>query len=167
MTDPTAATDVLGAMITPAVLISASGTLALSTSNRLGRVVDRVRTLGGEAEKLTDGGDLTAEDAAKRTLIAGQLEHLYRRIRLLQSALTLMYFAIGLLVATSLSVGVTSAFRPWFGWVPVALGMVGAGSLFAGSVFLVRETRVAVRMTVDEMAHVRHLVARKAGRLVG
>jgi hypothetical protein len=31
------ASDVLGAMITPAVLISASGTLVLSTSNRLTR----------------------------------------------------------------------------------------------------------------------------------
>ncbi|MFN2577657.1 MAG: DUF2721 domain-containing protein [Pyrinomonadaceae bacterium] len=32
-------------MITPAVLISASGTMILSTSTRLGRVVDRVRSL--------------------------------------------------------------------------------------------------------------------------
>jgi hypothetical protein len=30
-------------MITPALLISASGTLSLSTANRLGRVVDRIR----------------------------------------------------------------------------------------------------------------------------
>jgi hypothetical protein len=32
---------VLTAMITPAVLISASGTMILSTSTRLGRVVDK------------------------------------------------------------------------------------------------------------------------------
>jgi len=37
------------AMITPAVLISASGTLVLSTGNRLGRIVDRVRVLTAEA----------------------------------------------------------------------------------------------------------------------
>jgi len=37
--------EVLGAMITPAVLISASGVLVLSTSNRVGRTVDRVRAL--------------------------------------------------------------------------------------------------------------------------
>jgi hypothetical protein len=36
---------VLTAMITPAVLISACGALILSTSTRLGRVVDRVRML--------------------------------------------------------------------------------------------------------------------------
>ena len=32
---------VLSAMITPAVLISACGSLLIATSNRLGRVVDR------------------------------------------------------------------------------------------------------------------------------
>ncbi len=42
--------EVLGAMITPAVLISAGGTLVLSTSNRLSRVVDRVHVLAADAE---------------------------------------------------------------------------------------------------------------------
>ena len=35
----------LTAMVTPALLISATGSLVLSTSTRLGRVVDRVRQL--------------------------------------------------------------------------------------------------------------------------
>ncbi|MDQ3255654.1 MAG: DUF2721 domain-containing protein, partial [Acidobacteriota bacterium] len=43
---------VLTAMITPAVLISACGTLILSTSARLGRVVDRVRVLADRFEEL-------------------------------------------------------------------------------------------------------------------
>ncbi|CDM66611.1 DUF2721 domain-containing protein [Pyrinomonas methylaliphatogenes] len=43
---------VLTAMITPAVLISACGTLILSTSTRLGRVVDRVRGLSERFEEL-------------------------------------------------------------------------------------------------------------------
>jgi hypothetical protein len=47
-----AASEVLGAMITPAVLISASGTLVLSTSNCLPRVVDRVWALASEAERM-------------------------------------------------------------------------------------------------------------------
>ena len=41
---------VLTAMITPAVLILASGTLLASTSSRLGRVVDRVRMLSESFE---------------------------------------------------------------------------------------------------------------------
>jgi hypothetical protein len=45
-------TEVLGALITPAVLISAAGMLVLSTSQRLSRVVDRGRVLATEAERL-------------------------------------------------------------------------------------------------------------------
>ena len=45
---------VLTAMITPAVLISASGTMILSTSTRLGRVVDRVRSLSDRLRQLAN-----------------------------------------------------------------------------------------------------------------
>src|SRR4051812_43874585 len=45
MEEFSSAVAVLTAMITPAVLISACGALILSTSTRLGRVVDRVRLL--------------------------------------------------------------------------------------------------------------------------
>ena len=79
-----AAGDVLGAMITPAVLISASGTLALSTSNRLARVVDRVRKILGEAEGLPPGADAKLEDIEKRAVLTDQLNRLERRISLLQ-----------------------------------------------------------------------------------
>ena len=41
--EPATTADVLGGMITPAVLISPSGTLTLSTTHRPGRIVDRVR----------------------------------------------------------------------------------------------------------------------------
>ena len=44
--------EILGAMITPAVLISACGVLVLSTSNRVGRTVERVRSLAAEVERL-------------------------------------------------------------------------------------------------------------------
>ncbi len=40
----TEAVSVLTAMITPALLLSACGTLILSTSNRLARIVDRIRS---------------------------------------------------------------------------------------------------------------------------
>jgi hypothetical protein len=52
----------LSAMITPAVLISACGTLILSNSLRLGRIIDRVRELSrlleqGCMETRTDLGE--------------------------------------------------------------------------------------------------------------
>ena len=46
---------VLTAMITPAVLISARGTMILSTPTRPGRVADRVRSLSGKLEESAHG----------------------------------------------------------------------------------------------------------------
>src|SRR5580692_6735109 len=97
-------TQVLEAMITPAVLISASGTLVLSTSQRIARVVDRIRGLGAEAERLTGvaPGTLAHDIPARRVFIANQLTQLSQRLVLLRSALTSLYVAIGLLVMTSI-----------------------------------------------------------------
>src|SRR5947199_6218909 len=129
MFDKAMAPDILGAMITPALLISASGTLVLSTSNRLGRVVDRVRTLGELAEGLPDGDPATPEDGELRGLIADQLAKLTSRIRLLQTAVTVLYAAIGFLVASSLTVGLAVAAGGRLGWIPVGLGLGGATAL--------------------------------------
>jgi uncharacterized protein DUF2721 len=52
--DPlTSARGILSAMITPALLISAAGTLILSTSNRLGRVVERIHAWSDQFEAQT------------------------------------------------------------------------------------------------------------------
>src|SRR5688500_12515150 len=109
------ASEVLGAMITPAVLISASGTLVLSTSNRLTRVVDRVRTLAEEAEGLRQGESSEVVEA-RRGLILEQLPVLSSRVRLLRQALEVLYAAIGLLVATSIAVGIVAALDWSYGW---------------------------------------------------
>ena len=160
-------TQVLGAMITPALLISAAGTLTLSTSHRLGRVVDRVRSLGdAAAEMLEDGGELTADEHERRELYADQLRALTKRIRRLQTSMTMLYASIGLLVATSLSIGLVSALGEWLDWLPLVLGFGGSASLFYASVLLVLEARIAVTATLEEMKYVGKLVAKKAGRIL-
>ena len=45
----------ISSMITPAVLISACGTLVFSTATRLARIVDRVRELSRDMEALFRG----------------------------------------------------------------------------------------------------------------
>jgi MFS family permease len=155
MNDLPLPSEVLGAMITPAVLISAAGTLVLSTSNRLTRVVDRVRVLAGEAEHLPAGG----RETPKGALIADQIPRLARRVLLLRNALTVLYAAIGLLVAASIGVGL-SAVLPWHsGWIAIVCGILGACALFGASVLLVREAGLAVSSTLQEMEHLRRIVA--------
>lgn len=139
-----AAGDILGAMITPAVLISASGTLTLSTTNRLGRIVDRVRVLQTQAETLPpwDATDLDALD--KRALIADQIARQTQRIGILQAAVTALYVAISLLVGCSLTVGLSTVMNGRLGWVPTGVGLGGATALFVAAVLLIREARRSV-----------------------
>ena len=151
------ATDVLAAMITPAVLISASGTLVLSTSNRLSRVVDRVRVLAVEAQAIQQ--EAASELArARQALVSDQLARLGDRALLLRSAMSVLYLAIGLLVATSIAVGLVSAVGGSHQWLPVTLGLSGALALLYSSLMLLREARLAVRSTLQELAYVRHVM---------
>jgi hypothetical protein len=151
---------ILGAMITPALLISAGGTLAMSTANRLGRVVDRVRALADMAEALPDGV-ATPEVAEKRALIADQIGWHTQRLQLLQRTLVTLYTAISLLVGASLTVGLSASTDWALGWIPVAFGLSGAFSLLIAAARLIRESRLAVRGSLYEIDHLRTVVARK------
>ena len=141
---------VLTAMITPAVLISASGTMILSTSSRLGRVVDRVRSLSDRLRRLTDEEDSEFCEE-ERAMLYDQLDKLTSRSRLLQRALTTFYLAVGVFVATSFAIGVVAFFAARGAWVPVAMGLIGAFFLFYGSILLVFEARLALSTTHAEM----------------
>jgi hypothetical protein len=155
--------DVLGAMITPAVLISAGGTLVLSTSNRLSRVVDRVRVLAADAERLEDEQSMRGSfDQQKRELIAGQLRDLSRRALLLRSAIAALYVAIGFLIATSIGVGIFTAFGFDYSWLPITLGMLGTGGLLWATGLLVREAQLAIGSTLEEMKYVTAVLSGQA-----
>jgi hypothetical protein len=169
------ASEVLAAMITPALLISASGTLVLSTSNRLTRVIDRVRTLSRDAEQLQAStafaaqsvvaesvavGSLRAEHVRdKRLLITRQLTSAAQRAIILRSALSAFYMAIGFLVAASITIGVLTWLHLLMTWPVIALALVGAGALLWGSLLLVREARIAIGSTLEEMQYIRKLVS--------
>jgi len=148
----TASLSVLTAMITPAVLISASGTMILSTSTRLGRVVDRVRSLADRLRQLAGNDDEKPEFfEEERAMLYDQLDKLTSRSRLLQRAMTSFYLAVGVFVASSVSIGVVAFFRGRAAWVPVALGLIGASFLFYGSMLAIFEARLALSTTHAEM----------------
>jgi hypothetical protein len=158
---PVPSHEILGAMITPAVLISASGTLVMSTTVRLGRIVDRVRVLLTHAEELQANKHISVIDLQERhDLITSSLGFLTIRIRRLQIALTFLYSAIGLFVCTSISIGLSSSLGWWQSTLPVLLGLSGAGFLFAACFMLLREVRTAVQSTLNELNYVLKVVDR-------
>ncbi|MER3429274.1 MAG: DUF2721 domain-containing protein [Pyrinomonas sp.] len=143
---------VLTAMITPAVLISACGTLILSTSTRLGRVVDRVRGLSEKFEELAQSQERIEMLEERRSMIFDQLDKLTSRARLLQRSMTVFYIALGIFVATSFSIGIVAVLgSAAYNWVPVVLALSGASCLFYGSVLLIFEARLALSALHAEM----------------
>jgi hypothetical protein len=144
--------EVLGAMITPAVMILASSSLMITTSNRSIRCVDRVRERAEELEAL---GDTTGERTeAKRQHLYTQLEINTRRARLLQKAMARLYVAISFFVATSMVIGVVALLEVDIGWLPLIFGFIGAGLLFSASVYLIIESRLALTTTFTEMDYI-------------
>lgn len=146
-----AALGVLTAMITPALLISASGTYILSTSNRLGRVVDRVRTITDRLDAMVHSPNTDMLEERCR-MLKEQMAGLRVRATMLQRILTIFYSAAGLFMLTSVAIGLDALFdRHSLHWLPVALGLAGASALLYGSIMLIREARMAVSSLRQEM----------------
>src|SRR4051812_26121383 len=82
---------VLQTAVGPVILISGVGLLLLSLTNRFGRAVDRARQLLREKRAATG-------DDQKR--LAGQVENLYERARLIQRAI--IFSTISMLFAAVL-----------------------------------------------------------------
>ena len=141
---------VLTQMLTPAVLISACGALILSTSIRLGRVVDRVRALSDSFEALVHTETHGEFRDERQVLLFDLLDKLTSRARLLGRSITAFYVTLGVFVSTSVSLGVISVTRG-YGWVPVALTWSGLACLLYGCVLLILEARLALAGLHAEM----------------
>lgn len=151
----------LSAMLTPAVLISACASLALSTSQRLSRVTDRVRRMSSQFKELvmSDPDSIRLEEEA---FLLDQLTRTVRRARLLQRSLTSTYLALTVFVATSVSIGVVAITEEKYAGWPIVLSGVGVTLLFRSSALLILEAYVA-RRTIDlEMQFVLKLAEKQA-----
>ncbi len=136
----------------PAVLTNASSVLALGTSNRFARAIDRARALSAYLE---------ADDAERHPRTPLRVRQLYRtevRAQSLLQALRAFYLALGNFAAAALvsligAVVATSehhiVFRITLG-LALVTGVIGVGSLVVGCLFLVSETRLALLNVTEE-----------------
>jgi len=142
---------VLAAMITPAVLISACGSLILATSERLNRAVVRSRELSAELVEVARKTDSEEEIEEERRMLFVQLDFVTTRARLLQRALSRLYGAVGVFIGTSVAMGIVAATGALFALVPIALGLLGGALLLYASALLVKESRFALAGLNAEM----------------
>jgi hypothetical protein len=159
--NPLAATNpftVLTLIAGPAVLTNASSVLALGTSNRFARAIDRARALSAHLE---------AGDAERNPLTPMRVRQLNRtevRAQRLLQALRAFYLALGNFASAALvslvgAVVATSehhvVFRITLG-LALVTGVIGVSSLVVGCLFLVSETRLALLNVTEEADMLRH-----------
>jgi hypothetical protein len=140
---------VLSAMITPAVLISACGTLIVSTSMRLARIVDRVRALTQSIEQLSTDEAVDFPEERLHEYERQLTTHTQRGV-LIQRSLTNLYISLGLFVTTTVCIALVALVQ-YLGWLPMVLGILGTLFLFYSSMLLIAETRLALRSVNFEM----------------
>lgn len=147
----------LSFIVAPAILTNASSLLAMSTSNRLARAVDRARELSKQLEA-SDGSSSAETERRLRELGAAE-ERAIMLIKALGSFYTALGgFALAALVSL-IGAGLVSAGAspvvPIIEIIAVAAGVVAVGTLVHGSVILVRETRIAVQVLRERASGVR------------
>jgi hypothetical protein len=144
---------VLTLIAAPAVLTNASSVLALGTSNRFARAVDRQRQLSKLLE--TESAKMDAEELAVRRR---QLRISERRGLMLITALTRFYTSLGAFAASAL-VSLVGAVVVPIGYrsiqvvvtgLALVAGVIGVGGLVFGCVLLIRETRLTVESLREE-----------------
>ncbi len=145
---------ILSAMITPAVLIVASGSLILTTSQRLSRSMERVRHLSDQLRQLImHPEDSNLFEDEHGTLIE-LIQFAIKRSRLLQQSLTTLYITLGTFVAISITIGILEFSGLQHTWVLTLLTILGAGFLFYASILLIIESQIAFRAVNYEMSTV-------------
>ena len=135
----------LSAMITPALFMTATGSLIISTSNRMSRIVDRIRQLNELGDTLCRGKSELDFTAERLEHIAVQLDRLLARSDRIRQALTLLYLALAMFVGTSLTMGFHALIGSEVLALPTALAIIGVLLLLLASIQLTREAHVALR----------------------
>ena len=151
----------LSAMITPAIFLTANGSLIISTSNRMSRVVDRIRVLNDQGDRLCRG--LTDLDFPRERMdhIQDQLRRLLVRSNRIRYALTMLYLAFGAFVMTSLGLAIDVLFDNRLAALPTGLAMIGVILMLGACFNLVREALDALESNRLEIRFYRDLYERR------
>jgi len=135
--------DTVTAMIAPALFLTATASLLISTSSRIGRIVDRIRAL----VILCESGQLEQLDFVeqRRKHVIDSLRHLQWRSNRAAVAVTMLYLAFSAFAATSMMIALDSMTGHSLDALPVICAVAGVGLLLVACVNLVLEARSSLR----------------------
>ena len=145
---------ILTAMLAPAFFLTATASLLMSANSRLARVVDRLRSLLHELNSADAAG-------AQRELLDRRIVKQRRRTQLILRGSQLLYVAISCFVATSLFVAIDGFLGHRLGMLPTLFAVLGVLAMFTASLYLSRESTLAVQAINEEMDHAHAQAARR------
>jgi uncharacterized membrane protein YedE/YeeE len=129
-----AAQVIISAMITPALLILASGSLIATALARLARVVDRIRKLAELAPSVAE------------------LRRHERRALLAEQAVRIFFAAVLCFVLAGFSIALDHATGDRMVWLPVGMTVAGMALIVFGSAAMLAECQLATRQIKEEIA---------------
>ncbi len=156
--------ETLSAMITPAIFLTANGSLIISTSNRMSRIVDRIRALNDLGDRLDRGDDALDYPTERLEHVGIMLDRLGWRGERIRHALMRLYLAFGAFVGTSLSLALDVLAGNRLAALPTGLAVTGVTLMLGACVNLVREAMEALRGNRVEVEFFRDLRAAKGRR---
>ena len=130
---------IVSAMITPALLIMASGSLIATALLRLARVVDRVRALS----------------APGAPPIQADVERYARRIVLANRAVWVLFAAVVCFVLAGFAIPLDHVAGNRLLWLPVGMTTLGMAMIVAGTAAMLAECRHASVQIMMEIAALR------------
>jgi hypothetical protein len=136
---------IISAMITPALLILGSGSLVATALQRLGRSVDRARTLLQMSEQEAQKPGETGAIAAR------WLDRYAQRCLIAERAVLVFFAAVGTFVLDCLSIAVDHSFGGRLAWLPVSLTILGMILMLCGAYFMVIESHLASLQIREEI----------------
>jgi hypothetical protein len=153
----------LMAMLTPALFMTATGSLIISTSNRMSLIADRLRYLSLQADDLSRGKSDFDFPGERLDYIAAQVGKLLWRSDRIRLALTLLYLALAMFVGTSLTIAIHVLLGCDVFALPTALAISGVLLLLASSAQLAREAHASLRAIREELDFFQELRRRRQG----
>jgi hypothetical protein len=137
--------ETVAAMIAPALFLTATASLMISTATRMARIVDRIRALVAMCDRSRPGDEVLDFPEVRRKHALDELRRLQSRSARAMAAVTLLYSAFGCFAATSMTIAIDSVAGHRIASAPTLFAIAGVALLLAASVNLVGEARTALR----------------------
>jgi hypothetical protein len=134
------AQSLIAAMITPALLILASGSLIATSLARLGRIMDRIRRVA-ESEALL----LSTAELDRERLRAGYANR----------AITILFVAVSLFVIAGIAIAVDRLSGGLMEWLPVTTTLIGMLLIVSAGIAMAAESQLSSSQIFDEIDRLR------------